>query len=522
MDQVPHIFRKDVRRHSPEILICLLFLVLFTRHELSIWRNPREMFSASPFFALVALGRYISFFLVLAWAFLILRVVHSETLVGDRQWWITKPYIWWQLLLAKLLLIFVFIFVPLFHVQLFLLHYAGFSVLHNLGRILLIQIGLPFVLLVFTFTLASLTKNLAQALLGIGIVVGILMVGLWVDSLSTSQMTGDSYPFVDEVETLLLFGSAILISIWQFARRRTVASRVTLAVSIAIVTAFSLMPLSRAVEQSYPLVDPQNSPVRLSVSALPASKPSVPSWLDVKMDAVLSIPLIASGVAPTSAVLINGANLTADSAEDGHWTHGWANEYGVVWPGTQSVRVTYQLKRDAYDRIKTTPLNLHLDLALTEYERVDTQTLLLPPTAFRDPHLGVCLVLPAGLQSLQCTKPFHAPAYAAFFDAPNSPCSSSAALPNGIRINVAPGYAWSGPTEEAFPDPGLNPLVQYSLAFTPIVSSPKPDDTTAASYTVAVCPGAEIQIARPVFKRRFRLQLDLRGVALQSLNQWQE
>lgn len=39
--------------------------------------------------------------LILFWVFLTLRVVHGETLVGDRQWWVTKPYEWWKLLLAK-------------------------------------------------------------------------------------------------------------------------------------------------------------------------------------------------------------------------------------------------------------------------------------------------------------------------------------------------------------------------------------------------------------------------------------
>ena len=125
MIQFLHVFKKDVRHHWPEILISLALLGLYTHHELSPRQTPSEYASISPFFFALS-GRYIPFFLVLSWIFLILRVVQSETLVGDRQWWATKPYIWWQLLLSKLLFFFVIIWVPLFHVQLLLLHHAGF------------------------------------------------------------------------------------------------------------------------------------------------------------------------------------------------------------------------------------------------------------------------------------------------------------------------------------------------------------------------------------------------------------
>src|SRR6266481_1568008 len=127
MSKILHIFKKDIRRHWPEILISLALLAVYSRRELHFWQTSLQYDGISPFFFL------------LSWSFLILRVVHSETLVGDRQWWVSKPYIWWQLLLAKLFFIFVFVSVPLFHVQLLLLHRAGFSTLCNIGRLFLMQ-----------------------------------------------------------------------------------------------------------------------------------------------------------------------------------------------------------------------------------------------------------------------------------------------------------------------------------------------------------------------------------------------
>src|SRR3989454_8740186 len=106
------IFKKHPRRHWPEILISLALLALFTRHQLHPWQNSNAFSSFSPYFFILE-GSYITPATILFWAFLIVRVVQGESLVRDRQWWVTKPYEWWNLLAAKLLFIFIFISVPL-------------------------------------------------------------------------------------------------------------------------------------------------------------------------------------------------------------------------------------------------------------------------------------------------------------------------------------------------------------------------------------------------------------------------
>ncbi len=74
--------------------------------------------------------------MIFSWIFLTLRVVQGESLVGDQQWWTTKPYEWWKLLLAKELFLLVFVSLPLFLVQLFFLHHAGFSIFSNFRGVL--------------------------------------------------------------------------------------------------------------------------------------------------------------------------------------------------------------------------------------------------------------------------------------------------------------------------------------------------------------------------------------------------
>src|SRR6266436_5457320 len=475
MSKILHIFKKDIRRHWLEILISLALLALYTRRELHLWQNSSDMFFSSPFSFLLS-GSYIPFFLALSWVFLILRVVHSETLVGDRQWWVTKPYQWWQLLLAKLFIIFV-----------------------------------------FAFALASLTKNLAQALLGIGIVVVVLIAGIWLDSI-TSHMTGDSSRAIDTLESLLLFGSLILVPVWQFARRKTWTSRATIAACAGVATLLSLIPFSRSVEQSYPLISLSASPAQFSTPTIPEA-PDNPSGLSSFMsEAVLSIPLNVSGVVPGSVVLINGVNLTVDSSDDAHWTRGWVGQYQQLWPGSQRQNLNYQVKRKEYEKVKAKLQNLHIQLALSEYQEADARTLVLPATIFRDNDLGICRLSMRGYQVLECRKPFHSPAYMGRFDAPQSPCGSVRRFPNNSPTNLDVAYAWAGPTIEVFPDPGLNPIVDYQVSFNPVPRIPDPHSTLPIEYSaVYLCPGAELRLARPVFKRRFRIQLELPAVHLQDL-----
>jgi len=516
MIQFLHVFKKDVRHHWPEILISLALLGLYTHHELRPWQTPSEYASISPFFFALS-GRYIPFFLVLSWIFLILRVVQSETLVGDRQWWATKPYIWWQLLLSKLFFFFVIIWVPLFHVQLLLLHHAGFSVLGNLDRLFLMQFTLPLLLLVFSFALASLTKNLAQALLGVGIVIVVIIVGLWFDSLS-GHMTGDSSPLMDGLESLLVFASIALVPVWQFARRRTWASRITIAASVGAATVLSVIPFGSHVEQTYPLLAAKDSPVQFAVPSVPESQENLSGFPDLTQETRLFVPVNVSGVATGSVVLVDGMKITVDSFDDSHWTRGWVSEYQQLWPETQRQNPSYEIKRKEYEKIKAKPLNLHIQLALSEFQEVDGRTVVLPATTFHDGDLGTCHLATRGYQVLECHKPFHYPGYVGRFDAPNSPCGSVRRFPNSSPVNLDVGYAWSPLTDETFPDPGLNPIVEYQVTFNPILGIPEVGSAAPVEYSMAtLCAGAEIRLARPVLKRRFRIQLELPAVRLQDL-----
>ena len=100
MQQILHIFKKDVRRHWPEILISLTLLGLYAK----IMTRPTDydpMMTPNYIPWAEISADTLAPLMIIFWIFLTIRVVQSERLVGDTQWWITKPYEWWKLLAAK-------------------------------------------------------------------------------------------------------------------------------------------------------------------------------------------------------------------------------------------------------------------------------------------------------------------------------------------------------------------------------------------------------------------------------------
>ncbi len=513
MNQVLHIFKKDVRRHYLEILLSLAFLALFIRRQLYFW--PEGRFSVDVRSLLFGqLTRIISPILLVFWVFLIVRVIQTESLVGDRQWWVTKPYEWEKLLLAKLLFIFTFITVPLGLVQLFLLHHAGYPLRHSLPGVLLMQFTLPLLLILFSVSLACLTRNLGQALIGVGLVMVVLIVGAELTSRLTLNPLRDPSKFSQILESFLPFAALILVPIWQFARRHTWASRGTLAASFAAAALISILPSSSSVEKSHPFVVAKDAPAQFAIESIPQITGEQKPWPD-SVELGLRIPVTVSGVAPGTLIFVDGINIAAGALDDARWSPGWSVQFLQIWPEDRYKTLTYSAKRTEYEKIKSKPLNLHIQLLLEEYEGGDPRTLLIPPGPFRDRSLGICWLTPMGTSVLQCVTPFRAPAYIARFDAPNSPCAPTKDSP---LANLTVGYAWGRTSSGLLPDAGLNPLVDHTIYFGPVSVVPEEDAAKQRVPTIInLCPGAEIRVARPVLKRQVRIQFDLPNTRLEDL-----
>ncbi len=207
--QVLHIFRKDIRYLRYEIA-----LVLFLTAAFAILHVPGLHLANNSWLAELALGATA--------AFLAGRLILAEPIPGDRQFWITRPYRWQSLLSAKLLFLAMFVNLPLFLAQLFIVAVDGFPLAASLPGLLWEQV------LLFTFlslpfaALAALNSGLAAFVFSELIVLAVI-AGLW--QARVAFLLGGVAWVRDTVAALALASVTIPVLLVQYCGRRTMFSR---------------------------------------------------------------------------------------------------------------------------------------------------------------------------------------------------------------------------------------------------------------------------------------------------------
>ena len=153
MRQALWILRKDIHRMRPRIAVVWLLMAAGAVVDSAAGRHP-ELANMRTLLVPIALAQW----------FLVIPVVQEDRLVGDRQFWITRPYAWKSLLLAKLLFVLLFVSLPTMLDHVVALAVNGYSPLRYLFPLLWEEAGLA-VGMLFVLTLASLTANIVQVVL---------------------------------------------------------------------------------------------------------------------------------------------------------------------------------------------------------------------------------------------------------------------------------------------------------------------------------------------------------------------
>src|ERR1035441_4802379 len=192
MRQVLNIFRKDTRQFWPEIAVSVVIAIAFVLVYPSQWKVSHDQSAdlrALDFVAILML------LLIMSWWLLIARVILAESLVGDRQFWLTRPYEWKSLLAAKAIFLAVWIGVPYLLTQSYLLAEAGFHPLSYIPGLLYELLCVFLIFVVPVFCVAAVTSNFTRLVLTLlGCFVLFVVFMFLVYGLPHGYMTSGPYP----------------------------------------------------------------------------------------------------------------------------------------------------------------------------------------------------------------------------------------------------------------------------------------------------------------------------------------
>jgi hypothetical protein len=508
MSQILHIFRKDVRHHWPEICISLAAITAFAWQEPQRW--DFRSYYASPW---LPTWPQIIVVLWLSWMLLILRVVQGEPLAGDRQFWVTRPYEWPKLLAAKILFILTFASLPLLVAESLLLWGAGFSPSPHFPALLLLQLIIVALFVLPTAAAATVTSSLAQFLfLLLGAALYLFGFGSLVDKIPDSSVPGTG-PIPVALLLVPFIGTCLLVVLWQYARRKTMQSRIALGCMLAIVPAvLATTPYRTFISRAYPIQKNGQQPL-VNFAFLPvAPDPKASGDLaETDMRVWIDLPVSFSGIEPGSIVDLKGTSVAIESPESFRWMSPWRPENSRLWPGPGTKTIAFQLTKELFDSVKGTPVNLRISFALVGYQETNKRTFIVSKGKFAVQHLGICESLPKNSSFLACRSPLIIPPFVATLDEAAMTCPPPTTQGSEVPEATSTGGEWDDTPVTAF-----DPVSSFSISFERFERN---DRANVTPTTLSLCPGTAITLYTPQIYEKSRAELELDGIRLGDYEQ---
>ena len=399
MTQTLHIFRKDIRHQWPELSIyaVLLFLaaVITPMVEDGVWiDNP----------VLPILATLLKFLLTLSWLLLTVRVVHEEALVGDRQFWTTRPYRWQSLFAAKALFIALCIALPFLTMQCVMATRHGLNPF-NLG-FLIVSLRTATGVWLPLFVVAGITSTLGTTFFSI---IGLLVT--WAAALTF--LLGRDEPRTDAPYVLpvfcvlftLLFVGILLYQYWQ---RNTLRTRIAVISVIPIFLGLYLGYVQMGFASTGTMLMHQHYPSNAVPElhmAFNAEAPHVPA--DEKKKNLrkeleyVTLPIRLDGLHETNRLINLNASYTVN-VQGQRYTSPWrpvALNYSSI---------SLLVPKEGLQQWAGKPAEMHVTLAGTELIAADTQTSQVTDR-FPIAGDGVCNRIDARGNHFRCGFAFHMP-----------------------------------------------------------------------------------------------------------------
>jgi len=401
-----HISRKDATHLWPETLICIALLPAFAWVEIQGWVHTDTGVNMSITTVLIKLASVgLALVLPIAWLVLTSRLVHDEELVGDRQFWITRPYTWYSLLASKVLSLIVLIGLPLAVMQMWLLHHAGMyptqvipAILENLS-ILGLALLLP--LLVIAAVTATFVRYICSVLAGVIylFIVIIFAAYNWSDQLDA--------PYFSWLLTCTLVAFLLVPLVLQYARRKTMIARlVLLALPLVFVFFGLLTPVNLLSEHRYPDV----STGKITFDSTAPHAPSEGRLFSVLHKNVINLPvqIDLGNLAKDSSIEVQRVRVEITGPNGFHYTSDWSSTRASLYPGETYSAVPVTLPEKVFQQIHDQPVALHLQLGTQTLSAGTPYTVTATEKPFPIPGHGSCSIYTAD-GSLDCRFPYSVP-----------------------------------------------------------------------------------------------------------------
>jgi hypothetical protein len=498
MKMILHILLKDLRRHWMEITGFLLVCATWAWREAHPfeweWMRQREL---------------IPILLFGLWFLVTVRLVQGECLVGDREWWPTRPYRWPLLMTAKALALVLCLNLPLLVAQLYLLHHADIPISWALVPGLVVLQGTLIFFVTFpAAVLASITASIMEWVIT---VVGLILAALALSWIPWSKLP-DGLSGGEDVASWIGFGivvpAMVLVLVWQFARRRETPARWLLGLSLlAIPLCIYLSSTTLVRSIGYPQAHGAN-PVQLSIPEGGSGRREFRRFHSGGQSN-LAIPVVDRALDSDTIVKVDGYRAEF-SGQGWHWESKWKNQASNFTHASPGVYINVEMPEAIADKVVQGGTSLKMEVAFEIYRLGPAQMVDTRAGEFEVPGVGRCSWFDRELHGISlntasCVAPLSLPPVRVFqIDAAGDACplrEGEGAVPPGHFAYTAEFGSFDGP------DP--NPVRNFVLVSSPWIPAIPDVRSQNENRDAQFCQGTRftVRTGRPV--QQLRATFDL-------------
>jgi hypothetical protein len=298
MNRILPLVKKDLTHLWPQIVIFWVLMAIAAFFDFPGAVDGRSY---------VFIVRLLAMLSPLACWSLVIAVIHEECVIGDRQYWLTRPFTWRHLLGAKLLVVACATNLPLFLLQSASFLYWHLSPVTYFSDLLWRQVFFTAFFILPPAALGAITRNLGQAVAAVlGSLVLFVMFGSIELALSGggSQGAGETGWIRACALAVIVIAGSTGILIIQYARRGAWLGRIVFAVtalSALVLVHFFTWERAFAIQSRLSTASISPSALRISFDPNGTSQPEI-EMFQFGDGVNLAIPIRVAGL-PNGAFL---------------------------------------------------------------------------------------------------------------------------------------------------------------------------------------------------------------------------